>query len=126
MDAVAVDFAPTKRSRSNVVGVGKASGRTWKLPGQRAASLRNPKLSSSWEKKMADKAKAQAFKEAKKEAKALVSEAKREARERKEAAKERKEENRRKSEVTVRVSAATAKKMLKSKKDRKKLRAGGV
>lgn len=126
MDAAAVDFAPTKRTKSNVVGVGRTSGRSWKAPGQRAGSLRNPKLSTSWEKKMADKAKAQAFRDAKKEAKALVGEAKREARERKEAAKARKEENRRNSEVTVRVSAETAKKMLKSKKDRKKLRAGGV
>jgi rRNA-processing protein CGR1 len=43
------------------------SGRPWKEPGQRAGSLRNPRLSTTWEKKMADKALAGAFREAKQE-----------------------------------------------------------
>ena len=43
------------------------SGRPWKLPGERAGSLRNPRLATSWDKKMADKAVSAAFKEAKQE-----------------------------------------------------------
>ncbi len=46
----------------------QASGRGWKVPGERAGSLRNPLLSSSWDKKMADKAAAQQFKAVKKAA----------------------------------------------------------
>ena len=46
----------------------QASGRGWKVPGERAGSLRNPLLSSSWEKKMADKAASQQFKAVKKAA----------------------------------------------------------
>lgn len=40
----------------------QASGRGWKEAGERAGSLRNPLLSTSWEKKMADKAASQQFK----------------------------------------------------------------
>lgn len=46
----------------------QASGRGWKVPGERAGSLRNPLLSSSWDKKMADKAAAQQFRAVKKAA----------------------------------------------------------
>lgn len=41
------------------------SGRGWKLPGTRAGALKNPHLSTSWEKKMADKAEAKLFKDQK-------------------------------------------------------------
>lgn len=47
-----------------------------------------------------------------------------ERRTRREATLARKEENRKKSEVTVRVSTQTAKRMQKSKKQRKALRTG--
>ena len=46
----------------------QASGRGWKEAGERAGSLRNPLLSTSWEKKMADKAASQQFKAIKKAA----------------------------------------------------------
>lgn len=114
-----------KRAKHNVLGTGKASGRAdWKVPGQRAGTLRNPKLSTSWEKKMAIKAEETAFKERKREAVAARKEAAAEARRRKEEAKKRKEEARTKAAVVTRVSAATAKRMMKSKKGRKLLRTG--
>jgi hypothetical protein len=52
------------------------SGRAWKQPGQRAGTLRNPKLSSSWEKKMQQKAVDKAYKEVKQAAVQAKKEAK--------------------------------------------------
>lgn len=46
----------------------QGSGRSWKTVGERAGSLRNPKLSTSWEKKMQDKAEKAAFTAQKREA----------------------------------------------------------
>lgn len=115
-----------KRAKHNVVGSGKASGRDWKVPGQRAGSLKNPKLSTSWEKKMADKAVETAFKEQKRAALAAAKEAAAEARRKKEAAKQRKKEAQERSAVVTRVSAATAKRMMKSKKGRKLLQTRDV
>ncbi|PSC71626.1 coiled-coil domain-containing 86 [Micractinium conductrix] len=123
--AVAVAAAPlAKRAKHNTLGVGKASGRDWKVPAQRAGTLRNPKLSTSWEKKMANKAEADAFKGRKRAAKAAKGEAAAAERQRREAAKKKKEEARAKAAVVTRVSAATAKRMMKSKKGRKQLRTG--
>ena len=113
-----------KRARHNVVGVGKASGRAWKVPAQRAGTLRNPALSSSWEKKMADKAVEGAYKERKRAAAEARKEAAAEERRRREAVKARKEAKRAAAVVTTRVSAATAKRMMKNKKARKLLRTG--
>lgn len=117
----AAETAPAKRVKHNTVGVGKASGRDWKQPGQRAGSLKNPKLSSSWEKKMQDKAVEKAFKERKRDAAAARKEALATERRRREAVKQRKAEAQAKSAVVTRVSAATAKRMMKSKKARKLL-----
>ncbi|KAI8106461.1 hypothetical protein M9435_001005 [Picochlorum sp. BPE23] len=118
----------TKRAKAdvkqNAVGVGKGSGRTWKAPGQKMSTMRSgssKKLSTSWEKKMADKAALKDLRDRKKAALEQRKEAARKAREQKEAAKKRKEENRQKSVVTQVVSSATARKMAKSKKQRKKL-----
>lgn len=123
--AAAAATRAAKRAKHNVLGAGKASGRAdWKVPGQRAATLRNPKLSTSWEKKMAVKAEEAAYKERKREALAARKEAAAEARRRREEAKKRKEEARAKSAVVTRVSSATAKRMMKSKKGRKLLRTG--
>ena len=41
----------------------QASGRPWKLPGLPASSLKNPKLSTSWEQKMQAKREKQQIKE---------------------------------------------------------------
>lgn len=110
-----------KRTKHNTIGVGKMSGRSWKQPAQRAGSLQNPGLSTSWEKKMKDKAEMSAYRARKKEALDARKEEAREARKRREDAKRRKEENRKKSVVTTRVSTATARKMAKNKKLKKKL-----
>lgn len=110
-----------KRAKHNIVGVGKASGRSWKQPAQRAGTLRNPKLSTSWEKKMKQKAEEQAYKAAKREALEAKKEAARTERHRREEVKKRKEENRAKSAIVQKVSTSTAKKMAKNKKLKKKL-----
>lgn len=60
---------------------------TFVQPGERAGSLRNPKLSTSWEKKMKVKAEETAFKEAKRAAVAARKEAAAEERRRREEAK---------------------------------------
>ena len=46
----------------------QASGRPWKVASERASSLRNPILTTSWEKKMAEKEAGRLFKAAKTEA----------------------------------------------------------
>lgn len=59
-----------KRPKLDTVGLAKVSGRGWKEPGKRANTLRNPKLSTGWEKKMKIKAEAKFFRGQKLEAKA--------------------------------------------------------
>jgi rRNA-processing protein CGR1 len=46
----------------------QASGRPWKVPGERAGSFKNPLLSTTWEKKMKLKAERDAFKTVKRDA----------------------------------------------------------
>jgi rRNA-processing protein CGR1 len=124
---VAADGKRRRTSDDAAPFVGKASGRSWKLPSVRATSaLRNPKLSTTWEKKMRDKAELAAGRARKREAKAVAGAALKAERERREAAKARKEENRAKSAVTVRVTAATARRMMKNKKQAKQLVVGGA
>lgn len=111
-----------KRPKLNTVGVGKGSGRAaWKQPAPRASTLRNPGLTSSWDKKMKDKAERAAYVNLKREVSEGRKTAAREARERKEEAQRRKEENRKKSQITTKISSATARKMAKNKKLKKKL-----
>lgn len=120
-EPVAVKRVATKH---NSVGQAKVSGRSWKAPGQKMSTLRSgssKKLSTTWEKKMKEKAVLKDLRDRKKEALEQKKEAARAAREQREAAKKRKEENRQKSVVTQVVSSATARKMSKSKKQRKKL-----
>ena len=119
-DADAVPLPAAKRTKHNSVGVGKVSGRSWKQAAPRASTLRSAN-SSSWEKKMKDKAEITAYRNRKKEALEARKEAARETRRRREEAKARKEANRAKSVVAQRVSAATARRMAKNKKQKKKL-----
>eukprot|EP00884_Botryococcus_braunii_P022428 jgi/Botrbrau1/886/Bobra.0167s0010.1 len=116
-----------KKAKHNIVGLGKSSGRPWKEPGERAGTLRNANLSTSWETKMQQKEQQTKFRELKQ----AVIEARRQKlqgiRKQKEAAKARKQENREKSLVTQTISKpATVKRMLKSKKGRKLLRKADV
>jgi rRNA-processing protein CGR1 len=111
-----------KRPKLNTIGVGKGSGRAaWKQPSSRASTLRNPKLTSSWDKKMKDKAEKAAYVGLKREAAESRKTAAREAKERREESRQRKEENRKKSAITTKISSATARKMMKNKKLKKKL-----
>eukprot|EP00889_Picochlorum_renovo_P001595 jgi/Picre1/28625/NNA_004025.t1 len=69
------------------------SGRTWKAPGHKMSTLRSgssKKLSTSWEKKMADKAALKDLRDRKKAALEQKKEAARKAREQKEAARREK------------------------------------
>ena len=110
-----------KRPKANTIGVGKGSSRPWKQPAQRAGSLKNPNLSSNWDAKMKEKAEKAAYLALKREGVEARKAVKREAREKKEAAIRRKEENRKKSVLTTKISSATARKMAKNKKLKKKL-----
>ena len=53
-----------ERAGTNMALPPQGSGRPWKEPATRASLVRNPLLATSWAKKMADKAQATAFKEA--------------------------------------------------------------
>lgn len=127
MEVLEDEPKPVKRaktSKQNTVGVGKLSGRSWKAPGQKSSSIRSGSskaLSTSWKKKMREKAVAKELRERKKEALELKKAHLKEAREKREAAEKRKEENRKKAAVTQLVSSATARKMAKNKKLKKKL-----
>ncbi|KAK9798204.1 hypothetical protein WJX73_004543 [Symbiochloris irregularis] len=113
---------PLKKTKHNTVGTGKASNRPWKEAGQRAGSLRNPLLSTSWESKMKAKADKARFNERRREALAAHKQQLADKRKRQEDGKKRREENRRKSAVVQRITShATLRRMMKSKKDRKKL-----
>ncbi|CAL5219037.1 g796 [Coccomyxa viridis] len=121
-DTVGVPVQTSKRQKLNIVGIGKGSGRSWKEPSQRASSVKNPILTSSWEKKMQDKAARQHFKEVKQVAIDARKQKLQKVRKQRADAKQRKEENQRKSMVVQAVTnPKTLKKMMASKKDRKKL-----
>lgn len=113
---------PVKRTKHNTLGAGKESGRPWKAAGERASSLKNPLLSSSWETKMQAKREHKQFQAARTEALAVHKEKLAVQRKRHEAAKQRREQNRRKSAVVQKITNhATLRKMMASKKQRKKL-----
>lgn len=112
----------TRETKHNTIGVGRVSGRSWKVPGETMSAMKKgTNVSTTWEKKMKEKAVAKELRERKQEAKELRQAAMKEAREKREAAKKRKEENRVKSAITQIVSSKTARKMAKNKKLRKKL-----
>lgn len=96
-----------KRPKHNTMGVGSVSGRPWKQPAQRAGTLRNPKLSSSWEKKMQVKATEKEYQERKQAAVAARKEKLAEERQRRAAAKKKKEEARSKAAIVQHVTTAT-------------------
>jgi rRNA-processing protein CGR1 len=111
-----------KRPKMNTVGVGKSSGRgSWKQPAQRANSVKNSTLSSTWEKKMKIKAERDSYQSRKKEVAEVRREAAKEEKARRSEVRRKKEENRAKSVVTTKISAATARRMAKNKKLKKKL-----
>lgn len=128
-DHIEVDPSASLKKRQatkhNNVGQGRVSGRTWKAPGEKASTIRagsSKKISTSWERKMKEKAMLKDMRDRKREALEARKAAGKAAREQKEEAKKRKEENRKRSGlVTQVVSAATARRMAKSKKGRKKL-----
>lgn len=112
---------PAKRLKSNTTGVAKVSGRSWKPAEARSGTTKPASLSSSWEKKMQIKAELAARRDRKREGAEARKEAAKEERERRAAVKRRKEENQRKSVVAQRVTTATAQRMAKNKKLKKKL-----
>eukprot|EP00197_Chlamydomonas_leiostraca_P008815 CAMPEP_0202866666 /NCGR_PEP_ID=MMETSP1391-20130828/8291_1 /ASSEMBLY_ACC=CAM_ASM_000867 /TAXON_ID=1034604 /ORGANISM="Chlamydomonas leiostraca, Strain SAG 11-49" /LENGTH=200 /DNA_ID=CAMNT_0049546637 /DNA_START=50 /DNA_END=652 /DNA_ORIENTATION=+ len=99
------------------------SGRTWKVPGERAGKVMKNAISTSWEKKMKDAAERKKFLEHKQAAVDARKEKRKASKAQRDAAEALKKANRAKSEVTQKItSAATLKKMMKNKKQKKTLR----
>jgi rRNA-processing protein CGR1 len=121
---VAVPGEPRRvRAKHDVVGLGKASGRPWKEPAQRASTLKPATLSSTWEKKMALKAARATFVAAKRDAVESRKARKRVVRVTREAALERRRVAREGAAITQTItSSATLKRMMKNKKQAKLLR----
>lgn len=118
----AVSFKRLKTTNSDVSGVGKASGRQWKEAGQRAGTLKSQNVSSSWEEKMRIKAETKIFRENRAQAIATRKAKLQRARQQRSEAKARKNEAQRKNTKVQQISnPATIKKMMKDKKQRKKL-----
>lgn len=119
---VHVDITTIRDTAREASGVGKVSSRPWKVPAKRASETKtNPLLKTSWDKKMAEKATRASFLEHKRSTLAVRKEKLKAETKRRAAVKEQKEANRLKSQVVQKVSTATAKKMMKDKKQRKKL-----
>ena len=147
------DLAVLKDTERNAVGVGSVSGRAWKVPAEKASKgMRNPKLATAWEKKMAERSVRKAFVEHKR---TIIDDRKQKLnvrrtrarpagsrhppptpppppslpplqqaeRKRREALKQQKQENREKSSVVQKITnSATVKRMMKDRKQRKLLR----
>ncbi|GFR43546.1 hypothetical protein Agub_g4639 [Astrephomene gubernaculifera] len=116
---------PEKRQKADETTFRPVSGRTWKLPGQRASTVMKPSTSGkkSWNQRMADKAARKNLQELKGEAVAAAKAKRKAAADQRKAAKERKAANQQKSAVVQKITnTATVKKMMKDKKQRKLLR----
>lgn len=124
VDAAAAGYAPRRtRTKLNVAGLAKASGRAWKEPAVRASTLRPATLSTPWEKKMALKAQRAAFQAAKHAAVDARKERLRAARGAREAALARKKAAQEAAAVTQTITkTSTIKRMLKSKKQARLLK----
>lgn len=117
-----VTFKKLKTTKSDISGVGKASSRQWKEPGQRAGALKSQNVSSSWEAKMRNKAETKIFRENRAEAIAVRKAKLQRARQQRSEAKAKKAEGQRRNTKVQQISnPATIKKMMKDKKQRKKL-----
>ncbi|DBA68351.1 hypothetical protein WJX79_009400 [Trebouxia sp. C0005] len=117
-----VSFKKLQSIKCDISGVGKASGRQWKEPGQRAGALKSQNVSSSWEAKMRNKAETKIFRENRAEAIAVRKAKLKRARQQRSEAKAKKAEGQRKNTKVQQISnPATIKKMMKDKKQRKKL-----
>lgn len=120
----ATGYAPRRtRTKLNVAGLAKASGRAWKEPSQRASTLRPATLSTPWQKKMEAKAAKAAFLEAKRAAVDARKDRLRTARAAREAALARKKAAQEAAAVTQTITkSSTVKRMLKSKKQARLLK----
>lgn len=122
-DAPAEPQVPSaKRQRVEGAPFRATSGKVWKIASARATAYKQPVLGSSWEKKMQDKATRKAFREIKAATVDAVKEKKKEAARRKQQALDRKKANQAKSALVTAVSTATAKRLMKHKKQRKLLK----
>lgn len=117
-----VSFKKLKTTKSDVSGVGKASGRQWKEAGQRAGTMKSQNVSSSWDEKMRLKAETKIFRENRAAAIATRTAKLKRARQQRSEAKAKKAEGQRRNTKVQQISnPATIKKMMKDKKQRKKL-----
>lgn len=111
-----------KRQRVEGEPYRTVSGKVWKGPGFKAGTYKSAIVGTSWDKKMADKAVRKQLAEQKNVAVEALKAKRKAASQQRAAAKARKKENQAKSAVVQKVKSATAKKMLKSKKQRKMLK----
>lgn len=122
-DGMAAQENDGKRQKVDSQKYKTVLGKRWKAPAERAATVMKAKPNASWEKQMAEKAAQKAFKEHKQAAQEAIKSKHKAAAEHRRLAKERKQENQKKSAVVTKITnAATLKKMMKSKKLRKKLK----
>lgn len=129
-DAQCMDYQETvvrestcKRARVEGAPYRFVSGKVWKAAGEKAGTLKPKSLSTSWEKKMANKAVAKTFSEQKQAAVTAVKEKRKAAADQKRKALERKAANREKSQVVQKITnVSKLKKMMKNKKQKKLLK----
>lgn len=112
---------PSKRVRAEGKAYRTVSGKVWKGSSQRASSI-SKNTATPWQRKMTEKATQQQFLEYKRVAVGASKEKRKAEGERRRLVRERKKENQAKSTVVQKLSTATAKKMMKSKKQRKLLK----
>uniref|UniRef100_A0A7S0US43 Coiled-coil domain-containing protein 86 n=1 Tax=Polytomella parva TaxID=51329 RepID=A0A7S0US43_9CHLO len=112
-----------KRQKSDETNWRPVSGKVWKEARSKASLVMKPKLPTSWEQKMEEKAMKKMFVERKREAVAEIKAKRKAVAQQKRQALERKKINREKSAVVQTISkTSTIKKMMKDKKQRKLLK----
>mmetsp|Transcript_8508 Transcript_8508/g.18174 ORF Transcript_8508/g.18174 Transcript_8508/m.18174 type:complete len:182 (-) Transcript_8508:629-1174(-) len=118
-----VETQSIKRRKADGVNYVPVYEREAKAPAERAAKIMKAGVTSSWEKKMKNKASRQMFMEHKREAVNAMKEKKKADVEHRKMVRERRKANQEKSAVVQKITnSATLKKMMKNKKQKKSLK----
>ena len=121
---MAVKAAMNDGQVRNIVGVGKVSGKDWKTAKQPARAANKTFKRPTHEDVAKEREFRRLAKEQRAEAAAKRKEIMRVERERRAKVKEAKEKRQKAAEVVQEISTATAKRMMKSKKQRKLVKSG--